>query len=174
MSAYKDELTEAMTGLGIDPLVRFVGYGIKYGRAMGTLKYVADEQLIETPVAENLMVGLAVGLALKGLKPVVFFERFDFVLNAMDAIVNHLDKIKEISDNEFNPTMILRIVVGNKQKPLFTGPTHVQDLSKGLQAMVSFPVIPLMEPSFIQPAYQVAHGFLVRHSSALIEYKDLL
>jgi pyruvate/2-oxoglutarate/acetoin dehydrogenase E1 component len=172
--SYKDELTAAMTSLGQDPLVRFIGYGIKYGKAMGTLKGVPESSLVETPVAENLMVGAAIGMALKGLKPVVYFERFDFVLNAADAIVNHLDKIKTISDGEFNPTMILRIVVGNKQKPLFTGPTHVQDISEGLQAMVSFPVIPLMEPCFIKTAYQVAYGFLSRHSAALIEYRDLI
>src|ERR1700730_8083640 len=110
---YKKELTAAMDSLAQDPLVRFVGYGISIGKAMGTLKNVAPAQLIEMPVAENLMVGFATGLALKGLKPVVFFERFDFILNALDAIVNHLDKIKTISRGEFNPTMILRIVVGN-------------------------------------------------------------
>src|ERR1039458_9262243 len=164
MSDYKNELTEAMTSLGIDPLVRFVGYGIKYGRAMGTLKHVSDEQLIETPVAENLMVGLAIGLALKGLKPVVFFERFDFLLNAADALGNHLDTIKEISDNEFSPTIIVRIVVGGRQNPLFTGKTHSTDYTVALRHIVDFPVITLKSAVVIQPAYQIAHGFLSRHS----------
>jgi pyruvate/2-oxoglutarate/acetoin dehydrogenase E1 component len=119
-----------MESLAADPLVRFVGYGVRIGgRAQGTLKNVPDSQLIEMPVAENLMVGFAIGLALKGLKPVVFIERFDFILNALDAIVNHLDKIETISRGEFKPAMILRIVVGNKSKPLFTGETHTQDFT---------------------------------------------
>ncbi len=173
--SYKDELTKAMESLAQDPLVRFVGYGVKIGgRAGGTLKNVSDSQLIEMPVAENLMVGFAIGLSLKGLKPVVFIERMDFWWNASDAIVNHLDKINQISHGEFTPTMILRIVVGNRNKPLFTGKTHTQDYSPSLRAAVSFPVGNLTDASFIEPAYFRAHDRLVSESCALIEYKDLM
>ncbi len=172
---YKTELTAAMESLAADPLVRFVGYGVKIGgRALGTLKNVPEHQLLEMPVAENLMVGFAIGIALKGLKPVVFLERFDFWWNASDAIVNHLSKIEEISRGEFNPTVILRIVVGNRQKPLFTGLTHTQDYSVSMRAAVSFPVINLSDASQIQPEYKRAHEFLGLQSTALVEYKDLL
>ncbi len=173
--SYKNELTKAMESLAQDPLVRFVGYGVKIGgRAMGTLKNVPDDRLLEMPVAENLMVGFAIGIALKGLKPVVFIERMDFWWNAGDAIVNHLDKINQISHGEFNPTMILRIVVGNRQKPLFTGKTHTQDYSPSLRVAVSFPVINLAYSGSIQDAYLIAHGNILKHSTALIEYKDLM
>jgi len=171
---YKDELTAAMDALAADPLVLFVGYGVKIGRAMGTLKNVQDSQLIEMPVAENLMVSFAIGLSLKGLKPVVFIERFDFILNAMDAIVNHLDKIGEISHGEFTPTVILRIVVGNRDKPLFTGKTHTQDFSYGLRQFVKFPVIQLVHPNEITWRYKLAHQTLGNTSTALVEYKDLM
>jgi pyruvate/2-oxoglutarate/acetoin dehydrogenase E1 component len=78
---YKGQLTAAMNLLAADPAVRFIGYGVKIGgRAAGTLNNVSDSQLIETPVAENLMVGLATGLSLAGLKPIVFIERMDFIL----------------------------------------------------------------------------------------------
>ncbi len=176
--SYKDELTKAMESLAQDPLVRFVGYGVKIGgRAGGTLKNVSDSQLIEMPVAENLMVGFAIGLSLKGLKPVVFIERMDFWWNASDAIVNHLDKINQISHGEFSPTMILRIVVGNRNKPLFTGATHTQDYSPSLRAAVSFPVINLTDPTQIVHKYECAlnaMGPRSRRSTALIEYKDLM
>jgi len=171
---YKEMLTHAMDELAADPLVRFVGYGVKIGRAMGTLRNVPDSQLIEMPVAENLMVSFAIGLSLKGLKPVVFIERFDFILNAMDAIVNHLDKIGEISHGEFTPTVILRIVVGNRDKPLFTGKTHTQDFSYGLKQFVKFPVIQLVQPNEIMFQYKAAHAFLGRRSTAIVEYKDLM
>jgi pyruvate/2-oxoglutarate/acetoin dehydrogenase E1 component len=174
-TTYKGELTAAMESLAADPLVRFVGYGVRIGgRAQGTLKNVPDSQLIEMPVAENLMVGFAIGLALKGLKPVVFIERFDFILNALDAIVNHLDKIETISLGEFKPTMILRIVVGNKAKPLFTGETHTQDFTDALRKLISFHVFRLKEPRFIQSAYKWAYDRLGSSSTALVEYKDLL
>ncbi len=173
--SYKDELTKAMESLAADPLVRFIGYGVKIGgRALGTLRNVPDDKLIEMPVAENLMVGFAIGLSLKGLKPVVFIERFDFWWNCSDAIVNHLDKINQISRGEFNPTMILRIVVGNRQKPLFTGVTHTQDYSPSLRAAVSFPVKALTDPSMIRVEYEAAHWYMKGRSTALIEYKDLM
>lgn len=176
--SYKDELTKAMELLAQDPLIRFVGYGVKIGgRAGGTLKNVHDSQLIEMPVAESLMVSFAIGLALKGLKPVVFIERFDFILNALDAIVNHLDKIETISHGEFKPTMILRIVVGNSRKPLFTGKTHTQDFSVALRALVSFQVINLDGPGSIENHYKASHICLDgqgKHSTALVEYKDLM
>ncbi len=175
--SYKDELTKAMESLAQDPLVRFVGYGVKIGgRAGGTLKNVSDSQLIEMPVAENLMVGFAIGLSLKGLKPVVFIERFDFVLNAMDAIVNHLDKIESLSHGEFRPAIILRIVIGNRAKPLFTGKTHTQDFTPALKSLVSFPVVGLHDASQIQREYTAAHDGLGRlsTSTALIELKDLM
>ncbi len=171
--SYKDELTKATELLAQDPLIRFVGYGVKIGgRAGGTLKNVPDSQLIEMPVAESLMVSFAIGLSLKGLKPVVFIERFDFILNALDAIVNHLDKIETISHGEFKPTIILRIVVGNSRKPLFTGKTHTQDFSVALRALVSFPVIQLQSAHEIAGAYEVANRLFGRESTALVEYKD--
>ncbi len=177
---YKGELCSAMTALAADPLVRFIGYGIRIGKAGGTLKDVAESQLIETPVAENLMVGMAIGLALKGLKPVVFIERFDFILNALDAIVNHLDKLNDISRGEFNPCIILRVVVGNKEKPLFTGPTHCQDFSEAMRHLVNFPIFRLTEPDPIQGHYAAALRSLSkpyeahRNSTMLVEYKDLM
>lgn len=164
-----------MESLALDPRVRFIGYGVKIGgRAMGTFKNVPDWQLIETTVAENLMVGLATGMALKGLKPVVFFERFDFVLNALDAIVNHLDKTELISHGEFKTNVLLRIVVGNRGKPLFTGETHTQDFTEAFERLVSFPVRTLKTHWQITNLYRDAHAELAQHSTALIEYKDLI
>lgn len=175
MSAYKDALTDAMTELSVDPLTRFIGYGVRCpGRGGGTFKGVPLEQCIETPVAENLMVGLACGLALKGYKPLVYIERCDFLLNALDAIVNHLDSMAEISRGQFNPTVIFRIVVGNRSKPLYTGPTHCRDFSDPLAQMVNFPVCSLGSDVQVLPRYREAHKAFGNESTALFEYKDLL
>ncbi|MDE1170866.1 MAG: hypothetical protein PW734_06630 [Verrucomicrobium sp.] len=172
---YREALTHSMEEMARDPATCFIGYGVKYGgKAAGTLKNVPDSQLIETPVAENLMVGAAIGMALKGRKPVVFIERFDFILNAADAIVNHLDKIHAISQGEFSPNIILRVVTGNRSKPLFTGETHVQDFSEAFRSMVAFPVHALRSAEEVSGRYQTAFSGLNKHSSMLIEYKDLI
>lgn len=170
---YKAELSAAMLRLSADPAMRFIGYGIRTGRAMGTLRDVPDGQLVETPVAENLMVGLAIGMALRGLRPLVFIERCDFILNAADAIVNHLDKIRPMSHGEFAPAVLLRVVVGNRRKPLHTGATHTQDFTQAMRLMVSFPVVALDHPEMIGEVYRdAALGFSLGISSMVVEYKD--
>lgn len=174
---YKEELTRSMEYLAQDPLVRFVGYGLQKGRALGTLKNVSLDKMPcqgEMPVAEDFMVRFAIGLSMKGLKPVVFLERFDFVPNADDAIINHLDKMYEISRGEFRPTVILRVVVGNREKPLFTGETHTQDLSKFYAGVLSFPVVELKRPETVFIHYKSAHALFGRRSTMLVEYKDLI
>ena len=173
---YKEQLTLAMDNLAADKATRFIGYGVKIGgRALGTLKNVPDAQLIETPVAENLMVGLATGMSLAGLRPLVFIERMDFILNALDAIVNHLSAASKISRGQFRPAAILRVVVGNRHKPLYTGPTHVQDFTEAVRLMVDFPVVRLTEAGQIAPAYFEAHeGLHCGRSTMLVEHKDLL
>jgi hypothetical protein len=171
---YKAELSAAMLRLSADPAMRFIGYGIRTGRAMGTLKGVPDCQLVETPVAENLMVGLAIGMALRGLRPLVFIERCDFLLNAADAIVNHLDKIRLMSHGEFAPAVLLRVVVGNAAKPLFTGATHTQDFTRAFAMMAPrINTAGLTAPEMIAGRYRLAELALGEgQSSMLVEFKD--
>jgi pyruvate/2-oxoglutarate/acetoin dehydrogenase E1 component len=181
MSAYKDAITASMAMLGKDPLSRFIGYGLtrpaSAGRAAGaagTLVGVPMEQRIETPVAENLMAGLAIGLSLKGYKPVVFYERCDFVINALDAIVNHADKLREMSRGQFNPAIIFRVVVGNYAKPLFTGITHTRNHAEAVRHLVSFPVIELTAAEKIESIYCKAKSDQdAGTSTMLVELKDL-
>jgi pyruvate/2-oxoglutarate/acetoin dehydrogenase E1 component len=170
--SYKEALIRGNTYLAADHKVRFIGYGLKKGRAMGTLKNVPEEQIIEMPVAENLMLGMAIGLALTGLRPVVFIERMDFLMNCMDALVNHLDKIKEISKGEFDPAVIIRCIVGNVKKPLYTGATHTQDFSNALRDMIDIPVYQLLTESMVNKGYELMDTR--KESAILVEYKDLI
>jgi pyruvate/2-oxoglutarate/acetoin dehydrogenase E1 component len=172
---YKQKITEAMTTLADNARTRFIGYGLTHGRAGGTLTGAKPEQIIETPVAENLMCGVAVGQSLAGLLPVLYFERFDFVLNAADCIVNHLAAAHHISRGQFKPAVIIRVVVGNQQKPLFTGRTHTQDFTAAFRVMLDFPVIQLHECSNCVGVYEQAQRHQMRgESSMIVEYKDLL
>lgn len=177
---YKQALTQAMTRLGADPLRRFIGYGLagKPPRgALGTLAGVSPEQIVETPVAENLMVGLATGLACAGFKPVVYFERMDFMLNAADAIVNHLAKLPQISRGRYRPGVIIRATIGNRNKPLFTGPTHTQDFSTAFVRMLGddWRIVTPLSPEGVLTEYRDAdiEADLGR-CSLICEYKDLL
>ncbi len=170
---YRQALAQSMTMLGQDPLFRVCGYGLKIGHEKSSFAGVPFSSLQEFTVAENLMTGAAIGMSLMGLKPLVFFERMDFIANALDAIVNHLDAAEIISKGEFRPTCILRIVVGNTVNPLFTGHTHTRDHSEALKRMVRFPVWRVKTAEEVLTAYEEAYKNLKNHSTAIVEYKDL-
>ena len=172
---YKELLVKANTEMSNNPKIRYIGYGLKKGKALGTLINVDDYKIIEMPVAENLMAGFAIGLSLTGYIPIVFIERMDFILNALDSIVNHLDKIKAISRGEFIPAVIFRCVVGNEKKPLYTGITHTQDYSFGIKKLISFPVFQLKDKDKIDAVYRKAVFFQKKGiSTIIVEYKDLI
>jgi transketolase C-terminal domain/subunit len=174
---YREEITAANLSLAEDPMRRFVGYGLKRGRAYGTLAGVAEEQIVDTIIAENLMLGMAIGISLKGYQPLVFFERMDFMANACDAIVNHLDKIATISRGAFMPAVIIRAVVGNTQKPLYTGSPHTQNLTEAFLHMTKvLAICDLHVPrtdirqTYWRAAQQQKKGI----STLIVEHKDLL
>lgn len=172
---YKQQITAAMESLAIDDRTRFIGYGMKTGRAGGTLGKVDSSMIIETPVAENLMTGIAIGQSLAGNLPVLYFERMDFILNAADAIVNHLCAAQYISRGKFMPAVIIRAVVGNKKKPLFTGHTHTQDFTIPFVSMNGMRVVQLTSEKDISVEFEAARlDQLMGESTLLVEYKDLL
>lgn len=136
---YKDAMIKSMDELASEGAI-FIGYNVKYGDAIGTLKNVSNDQKIETPVAENLMAGLAIGMSFEGFKPVIYYERHDFMLVAADAIINHIDKIERISHGEFKVPVIIRAVTADAG-PFYSGITHSQDFTQVFKKAVSFPVI---------------------------------
>jgi deoxyxylulose-5-phosphate synthase len=133
----------------------FIGYNVRHASAYGALKNIPDDQRLETPVAENLMLGISMGMSLEGFRPVVFFERHEFVLNAMDAIVNTLDVIEAISDGEFCMPVIIKAVAGSI-KPFYAGLTHARDFSDAIRNFVHFPVYEPQTGSEVVSAYELA------------------
>ena len=168
--SFKDAITKAMTELG-DSGSYFIGYNVKYGDAMGNLKNVDDSQKIETPVAENLMSGLGIGMSFEGIKPVIFYERHDFMLTAADAIGNHMNHIHRISHKEFNVPVILRTVVADSG-PFYSGPTHSQDFTSTFREMVDFPIYEPRTAQEVLEAYEKAR--LARGPVMIVERKSCL
>lgn len=115
--------------------VRFLGYNIAKGsKFYGTLKGFEDK-CVEMPICENLIAGMAIGLALEGYRPVVCIERHDFLPIALDAIVNHIDKMPYLSGYQFKLPILIRAIVGAKE-PLEPGCQHTQDYKLALYHML--------------------------------------
>lgn len=177
MTTYRQALTDSMKAFAEDLKSCFVGYGLQNGKGgNGTLKEIPNEKICETTVAEELMVGMATGMSLAGLLPMVIIERFDFIWRGADALINYLDKAREISRGEFNPCVILRVIVGNSRKPLFTGPTHTQNYTEAFRHILRMPVYEVKTAEEVQAAYERA----IREqregigSSFIVEHKEIL
>lgn len=171
---YADSLTAAMDMLALDPRVVFMGQAVAVpGTAMfGTLKNVAMDRRLELPVEEDMQMGMSTGLALTGAIPVSIFPRWNFLLLAVNQLVNHLDKMVEISGGGFRPKVIMRTSIGS-ERPLHPGHQHVGDYTEAFRLMCkTVEVIRLDEPGDILPAYEKALKREDGRSTLLVEYGD--
>lgn len=79
--------------MSCDESVFVIGQGVKSpwyvgNTAKGLLERFGPERIIDTPVSENAVTGAAVGAAIVGMRPVVVHPRMDFMMYAMDPIIN--------------------------------------------------------------------------------------
>jgi len=100
---YAGELARAMHMLGERPNAIFMGQGVGCpGTTMSpTFAGVPATKLLEMPVAEDLQMGMAIGMALEGLLPVCVFPRWNFLICAANQLVNHLDRLPLYSDGGY-------------------------------------------------------------------------
>jgi pyruvate dehydrogenase E1 component beta subunit len=169
MLTYKESLTKQMNKLAKDRMVRFIGYNTAYGhRFNGTLDRIPKEKCIEMPVAENLIVGLAIGMALEGFHPVVCIERMDFLWACGDAIINHLDKAKQLGWPPLK--VIIRTCVGCRT-PLDPGIQHSGDYVAAFKAALSAPVLTIGRCDDPAKVYQEATE--INGPVMVVEYREL-
>ena len=140
-------INEALAIMGErDKNVLLMGQGIDdkgafYGTTSG-LSHIYKERLIETPVSENAMVGVAIGLAMSGKRPVIQFHRVEFALLAMEQIINNAAKMHYISNGQHKCPLVIRMIVG---RGWAQGPCH----SQSLEAMFAYiPGLKVLMPTF--------------------------
>lgn len=171
---YFDELKRSMEFLAGDARTLFLGQAVAVpGTAMtNTLRDVPGERLIELPVAEEMQMGMTLGLALEGFIPVSVFPRWNFLLSGMSQLINHIDKLQVMSDGRFNARAIIRTGIGS-ERPLHPQHQHIGDFTDAVRIMCrSIEVIRLDEPEDIYPAYQKALNREDGRSTLIVEYGD--
>jgi len=174
MAKYFDELKRAMDFLGEKPDTFFLGQAVEYkGTAMtNTLKDVPKEKLLEMPVNEEMQMGVTNGLAVNGTVPISIYPRWNFLLLAVNQLVNHLDRMPEFSHGEYIPKVIIRTSVGS-ERPLHPQAQHIGDFTDGFRLILNnIEIIRLEEPEDILPAYQKAYNRTDGKSTILVEYGD--
>jgi pyruvate dehydrogenase E1 component beta subunit len=96
-----------------------------YKITAGLLKEFGSKRIVDTPISENGFVGLATGAAMLGLRPVVEIMTINFIILAMDEIVNHAAKIYYMFGGQTPVPMVIRTPGGGGQQ---LSATHSQNL----------------------------------------------
>lgn len=156
----KEELKKSMEWLAEQPDAIFVGQNIVYpeNQMYRNLIDIPDDKKLEMPVAEEMQMGVSIGLALEGYIPVSIYPRFDFLILATNQIVNHLDKLRYLYRDNDSAKVIIRTAVGGT-KPLDAGPQHTKNHTEAFRLMCpSIKVVEITKPEEILPTYQEAYS----------------
>ena len=114
---YGQAVAEAMTqAMAMDKSVITLGQGVDaagyvYDTTKGLSEKFGKERVVETPIAEAAMTGLALGAAVTGLRPILVHMRNDFMLVSMDQIVNHIAHWKKLFPSERGVPLVIRGIV---------------------------------------------------------------
>ncbi len=115
--SYSEAILEAFTYLLDNHKEVFViGQGLwspwYVGKTMTNLdKKYGKERIIDTPVSENAVTGAAIGASLCGFKPIVIHPRMDFMMYAMDPIINQAAKWSYMFGGQANPQVTIRSII---------------------------------------------------------------
>ena len=113
-----------------------------------TLQDVPLDKRIEMPVAEEMQLGMSIGMSLAGMIPVSVYPRFNFLILAMNQLINHL--------NIMQPHVIVRVGVGST-KPLDPGPQHRGDMTEAFRLLMpNTTIVRLENAEQIVPEYRSA------------------
>jgi len=98
------------------PEVFVIGQGLwspwYVGNSMTDLeKKFGIERIIDTPISESAVTGAAVGASLAGMKPIVVHPRMDFMVYAMDAVVNQAAKWSQMFGGQVHPGLTIRSII---------------------------------------------------------------
>jgi len=99
-----------------DPSVYVLGEDVALGGPFGVTKGIAEElgpnRVVNTPISEGTIMGLAIGAALSGFRPVVEIMFVDFITLAMDQLVNHAAKLHYMSGGQLKVPLTVRVQCG--------------------------------------------------------------
>lgn len=159
--------------LATDPAVLLLGVGINdhlgvFGTTIGLQEAFGAHRVIETPIVENALTGLALGLAAKGYRPVVTHIRVDFLLLAMDQIVNGIAPYSFGNNGSATASLTIRAVVG---RGWGQGYQH----SKSLHSMFAHvPGLEVYAPATVSEAYwSITKAIQSPNPSIVIEHRWL-
>lgn len=113
-----------------DKSVYIMGLGVPdpkgvFGTTLGLQKKFGSRRVLDMPVSENGMTGIALGSALVGMRPIITHQRIDFMLLSLDQIINNAAKWHYMFGGRQKMPVVFRLLVG---RGWGQGPQHSQSL----------------------------------------------
>lgn len=150
--SYKDAINQALhKALTEDPRVFLYGQDIgAFGGAFKVTKDLAKEfpdRVLDSPLSEDAIVGVAIGAAIEGMRPVIEMQFADFSTCGLNQIVNHAATL--FYRTEVSCPIVVRLPAGGTSGG---GPFH----SQSLEAIYAhFPGLVVMTPATVEDAYSM-------------------
>jgi pyruvate dehydrogenase E1 component beta subunit len=143
-----DAIREAMHAeLAADPTVVLLGEDVSVGGPFGATRGLVEEfgdRVRDTPISEAAVMGLAVGAAATGLRPIVEIMFMDFATLALDQLVNHAAKLRYMSGGQLAIPLTVRIQAGASGA---MGAHHSQSLEAWLAHVPGLRVVAASTPA---------------------------
>lgn len=145
--SYPEAIKEAMEQeMALNSSVILLGQGVDdpkgtLGTTKGLVEKFGTERVFDTPLAEDGMTGVAIGAALAGLRPIHTHIRMDFVLLAMNQLVNMAAKIRYMFGGEVFVPLVVRSIIG---KSWGQGAQHSQSI---YPLLMNIPGIKIFAPT---------------------------
>ena len=145
--SYVQALNEAATQeMEVDPDVFMMGLGVDdhrgiMGSTVGMAERFGRERVMDTPISEDAMTGVAIGAAMAGMRPLHIHIRMDFLLLCMNQLVNMAAKAHYMFAGQVRVPLVVRCMIGRSWGQ---GAQH----SQGLHAMFAHvPGLKVVAPS---------------------------
>jgi pyruvate dehydrogenase E1 component beta subunit len=115
---YREALNEGQRQLmEQDERVFLIGEGVSdpgwiFGSTAGLADTFGKERVMDIPIAENGITGVAIGAAMAGMRPIFVHMRMDFLPMCMDQLINHAAKWHYMTGGQVNVPLVIRSIIG--------------------------------------------------------------
>jgi len=128
---FNQAILEALSQLlETDPSVYVMNLGLSdpqkiFGNASNLQETFGFERAMDTPISKNAITGVAIGTAIRGMKPILNHERVDFCLLALDQLINNGAKWHYMFGDRMTVPIVIRLII---RRGWGQGPQHSQSL----------------------------------------------
>lgn len=156
-----------------DPRVVVMGEDLldPYGGAFKVTRGLSTafpDRVLTTPISESGFVGVAAGMAMRGLRPVVEIMFGDFLMLAADQLLNYITKARWMFNEQATVPIVIRTPMGGRRG---YGPTHSQTLEKHF---IGMPGLTVVAPNVYCDPGKLLRGAVLDHDDPLLFVENKL